>query len=164
MKVSKKMIALWVGCALASFVVTLAGPPASKSRDKSAEVLGISAQEWTHATATDASFAADSKMLTDDLEKNRAHLADLLNNPATTDDTILGQVERVINARNQLERRAAQHLLAVRRQLTAEQQKKLMGLASESVRKGGFRWRGGRGATSAPTTQENRTNTKHNGH
>ncbi len=76
------------------------------------------------------------------VESTRSRLAELLGDPGATDESILSQVEQVIASQDQLERRVAQHLVKIRHQLSADQQKQLMGLASESVRQRGNRWRG----------------------
>jgi hypothetical protein len=133
--------------AAVAFVATLA----AKSRGPSTSSLNMSEREWNRATACDPAFRDEARTLAQTLDDERAALADLLDQPGATDEQVRAQVERVIVAHNALERRAAEHLLKVREQLSPSQQKQLMGLVSETVRHAGPRWRGGRGE--APATQ-----------
>lgn len=139
-------------CAIASFIVTMAAPPTRKSQPPAD--LAISEQDWSRACAMDPSFPDESRRMKESVEAAREKLAELLDDTTASDEAILSQVETVILLHDQLERRVTQHLLKIRHQLTSDQQRKLMGLASESVRQGGHRWRGGRGSTTAPATQE----------
>ena len=139
--------ALCLTTAAVAFVATLA----AKSGGPTTSSLNISAREWRRATACDPAFQDEAQTLAQTLDDERAALADLLDQPAATDAQVRAQVERVIVAHNALERRAAEHLLKVREQLSPGQQKQLMGLVSETVRHAGPRWRGGRGET--PATQ-----------
>ena len=144
-------------CAVAagiSFLATLAAAPKDPATTQASPTLNISTQDWSRARALDPTFPSESAAMSDALAKDRAQLADLLDNSTASDEAILAQVEKVIASHDQMERRAAQHLLKIRHQLSADQQKQLMGLASETVRQGGMRWRGGRGPSTAPSTQE----------
>lgn len=71
--------------------------------------------------------AVDDATPTSDAAANEA--------PPATDQDILDQVERVIAAQDTLERRVAQHIVAVRGHLTPDQQKRLLGLCAKQVRK-----------------------------
>ncbi len=154
MKKTAFIVTLCGMCAIASFLVTLAAQPERKTKSSPAAELAIPARDWSRACATDPGFTEESKTLRASADTARTRLAELLDNPEATDESILAQVEQVIASHDQLERRVAQHLMMIRHQLSPEQQKQLMGLASESVRQGGYRWRGGRGPSSAPGTQE----------
>lgn len=147
------LAALCVAAAAVSFVATLAArlprPPATDPVD----TLPISSRDWQRATACDPGFPREARELSATLDRERAALADLLEDAASQDDQIRGQIERVIAAHNALERRVAEHVLKVRGQLTPEQQKQLMGLVSDTVRQAGPRWRGGRGEGSSAATQ-----------
>lgn len=144
-----------VVCAVGAFLATYAVQPATSNKPSTAPAgLSIPSNDWSRACAMDPGFPEESKKLNDAVASDRAKLAELLDNPSANEEAILAQVEKVIATHDQLERRVAQHLLKIRSQLSPEQQKQLMGLASESVRQGGYRWRGGRGPTTAPTTQE----------
>ena len=143
-------VGLCIASATIAFVATLVAAPDPISLDRSE--LGISSEDWSRVQSSDPTFKSESRDLAARLDRQRTELADLLDNPATTDAAILEQVDAVIATHDQLERRIAQHLVEIRHQLTADQQKRLMGIASANVRHGGYRWRGGRSpeATSVP--------------
>lgn len=144
-----------IACAIGSFLATYAAQPAAKQLQTNPPAeLSIPSQDWSRACATDPNFPQESKALAESVSSARVKLAELLEDSKASDEAILAQVEQIIAIHDQFERRVAQHLLKIRQQLSADQQKQLMGLASESVRQGGYRWRGGRGPSTAPTTQE----------
>lgn len=151
---TRTIIALCLVSAGISFIITLAAGPRQDARGPQLSTLNLSEQDWSRIRAFDPTFADESGTLTQALAADRATLADLLEDPASRDEAILAQVEKVIVSHDQLERRVTQHLLKIRQHLTASQQKQLMGLASESVRQGGYRWRGGRASSETPTTGE----------
>ena len=106
--------------------------------------LGLSPQQAASVRDIEASFTTDRTPLEAKLAAERERLATLLENPATTDEEILRQVENVIAAHDVLERRVAAHLVAMRPHLTADQQKRLFERFASSVREGGgWRWRHG---------------------
>lgn len=70
------------------------------------------------------------------LDQARTELAALFEDDAAPDDALRQQIEVVIEKHNALERRVAEHLIAVRRQLTSEDQKKLCSLCAKRVRGG----------------------------
>ena len=119
-----------------------------------AEWLDLSDRETESLDERDPGFAQDATELSDALYEARRALADLLEDPATPDDTIRQQVEKIIKAHSALERRATEHLLAIRDHLTPDQQKRLLGFCASFIREGAGRgprhrqrrrFRGGRG-------------------
>lgn len=144
---NKRTILIVIGCFIAaglSFVATvMAQNRAGENR------LAIPAKDWSRATALDQSFPEESRKLTETLAAERNRFADLLDDANVSDQALLDQMEKVLAAQGALERRVAQHLIKIRHQLTPAQQKQVMGLASEKVRRGG--WHGGRGQTTMPS-------------
>lgn len=109
----------------------------------------------------DRTFSTDLQQLRHDLSARRADLAAALEKPESSDELIRDKVEEAIAARNAIERRTAQYLLNIRHHLSAEQQKQLLGLAAEEVRRGaggggrgaggGWRWRHGQPTRATPS-------------
>ncbi len=106
--------------------------------------LGLTPQQAADVRDIEATFAADRTPLEAKLATERERLATMLENPATSSDEILQQVEKVIAAHDGLERRVAAHLVAMRPHLTAAQHKRLFDRFASGVREGGgWRWRHG---------------------
>lgn len=145
------MIAL--SCAVGSYLATYAVQQQARTDEAGGSIAAAqSVTEWLRLTpqqaadvgGTETAFAADRVMLEAKLGSERERLATLLEDPATSDDDILQQVENVIAAHNALERRVAAHLMAMRPHLTAAQQKRLFDRFASGVREGGgWRWRYG---------------------
>jgi len=104
--------------------------------------LGLTEEQRTRISQQDPTFWREVIDLRNSLATERDRLAKLLEDPKSTDQQITDQVERVITLGNQLERRVMKHLLAVRGQLTPEQQQKLLSLCASGVRQG-MGWHGG---------------------
>jgi Spy/CpxP family protein refolding chaperone len=64
----------------------------------------------------------------------RQQLARLLDAPASSDEQVTAQVERVIEANHALIKRVVAHILAVREHLSPQQQQQLMRLCSNIIR------------------------------
>jgi Spy/CpxP family protein refolding chaperone len=176
MKILKPLlvVALLVACGLASFLVTLHASPKTPQGDgphvpqrrgrqhAMAVWLELDDAQAEAVQMADATFHSDSARLAETLTEERAKLAAALEDAAASDQAILDQVERVIAAGNALERRVARHVVAIRPSLTPGQQRKLMGLCAQNVRrcgsqgggrgKGGGRGRGDSSANAAPQT------------
>ncbi|MCK4660576.1 MAG: periplasmic heavy metal sensor [Phycisphaerae bacterium] len=103
--------------------------------------LGLDAEQAKLIQAHDPQFAGDMRVFREKLEEARSMLAVAFENESATDDEIRTCVEVVIEAHNQLERRVAEYLIAVRDHLTPEQRKQLCGLCARKVRECGRRWR-----------------------
>ncbi len=143
-----------IACAAGSYLATYAlrqqgrtnsaGGSATAVAQSVAGWLELTPQQATSVRDIEASFATDRAPLEAKLAAAREQLAELLENPATTNEEILQQVENVIAAHDVLERRVAAHLVAMRPHLTADQQKRLFERFASSVREGGgWRWRHG---------------------
>lgn len=145
------MIAL--ACAAGSYLATYAVQQQGRTDSASGSTataqgvtdwLGLTPQQASGVHDIEAAFAADRVPLEAKLAAERERLATILENPTSTDDEIRQQVESVIAAHDELERRVATHLLAMRPRLTAAQQKRLFDRFASGVREsGGWRWRYG---------------------
>lgn len=122
-----------------------------KGRGPVSRWLDLTAEQAAAVTAADPTFDEESRRLRDALAAAREKLAALLEQPSTPDEGLSQQIERVIGAHNTLERRVARHVLAIRKHLTAGQQKQLLGLCAAGVRRAAGRgWRRGRGGAAGP--------------
>jgi len=153
--------ALALGAGVGSFLATRAVQPAvaepqqeSEAADAQAPGRGRSLARWLELSRerqqaveqADPDFPAQSAELLQTLGNERAKLAALLENLDTPDESILEQVERVIEAHDKLERRIARHVLAIRPHLTLAQQRELMSVCAGCVRQAiGWRMCQGRG-------------------
>jgi Spy/CpxP family protein refolding chaperone len=126
-----------VAVALASFSATLVfggNAPAQPAPEPMTQLLDLSPSQADAIKTNHPHFAKEAAALSANLRKEKAALAAMLDNPATPDDRILSQVDRVNAAHAALENRVAKHVLAIRKHLTPAQQKRLMGLCAQSVR------------------------------
>jgi hypothetical protein len=80
----------------------------------------------------DSGFETDSIRLRDILLAERTKLLVLFEDPQSTDEELLQQIDKLILAHGQIERRIAEHVLVLRPYLTVEQQKWLIGLCRRS--------------------------------
>ncbi len=104
--------------------------------------LQVSPQSAERLVEIAAPFGEARAKLESVLYTERGKLADLFDSDVATDDEILQQVERVIEADNALERRVAQQLVALRPYLTGDQRARLFKRCAQGVREaGGCRWR-----------------------
>jgi len=134
------------GTFFATLVSGQGGHELEDSRQPLGRWLDLSAQQAADVAAADPTFDGESDDLAAELHTQREQLAKLLEDPTSTDEAIMAQVEKTINAHDALERRVAKHVLAIREKLTPEQQKRLMGLAASGVREAGrYGYRGGQG-------------------
>ena len=134
--------AVAIAVAAAGFV--LSSRTTAADGDPLAQWLELDRGSASSLRQADPTFEADAARLRQTLETQRDQLASVMGDPQSSDAAILGQVERVIEAHNALERRVARHVVAVRSILTPQQQRQLMDLCAESVRQGGQqRWRHG---------------------
>ena len=79
----------------------------------------------------DPGFKVESTELTEAVFKEHKQLALLLDNLTTNDNEIWQQLETLLEARAQRERRISQHVLLIRPLLSTEQQKVLVGLCAQ---------------------------------
>lgn len=89
-------------------------------------------------------FADESDELTKALAEQQQALASTLDDPCSTNEAILGEVENVIYVHERLMKRVGRHVVELRSKLPATQQDYLMELCAEVVR-GSMRGLGGQG-------------------
>ncbi len=150
------IIAVFGICMFGSFIATYAwqaepARPAAPARPaKPAEVLGgwlrLMPEQLERVASVDPAFAEESARMEAELASEREALATMFEDADTTDEALLRQVETVITVHDQLERRVAAHLLALRPHLTDAQRSKLFQTCAKGIREsGGWRWRHGHG-------------------
>ncbi|NOR26129.1 MAG: periplasmic heavy metal sensor [Desulforhopalus sp.] len=83
----------------------------------------------------DPEFDAKSTEFAQTASKEHEQLASLLNTPSASDEVIFQQLEKLLEARAQLERLNSQHVLLIRSHLSPEQQKNLVGLSANCGRR-----------------------------
>jgi hypothetical protein len=93
-----------------------------------AQSLRLTDEQIRIGQEQDPQFEADSANRRATLLSERAKLLAVFENPTTTNDDLLGQLDKLILAHSQIERRVAAHVLVLRPHLTADQQKWLIGL------------------------------------
>lgn len=128
-----------VGAYAASVRTRPAAEPANPSDSATQALmdwLQVPTDQRAEIQQHDPAFAQDLKTLRQTLADRRADLAAALDDPTTPDPAIRAKLEALIAADANLERRAADYLLAVRHRLSPEQKKRLFGLCAEGVRQG----------------------------
>ncbi|HUU91662.1 MAG TPA: periplasmic heavy metal sensor [Phycisphaerae bacterium] len=127
-----------VAVGISAFIATVysGGAPSAGPRCPLGDWLRLPTDQCKTVCDADPGFRGEAGDLADRKSQERLTLAALLEDPATPGDQILDQVERVIAANAALERRVAQHLLAIRSHLTPDQQGRLLRFCAESVRRG----------------------------
>ncbi len=93
-----------------------------------AQSLRLTDEQIRIGQEQDPGFETDSASLRDTLLSERTKLLGIFENPATTNDDLLAQLDKLILTHSQIERRVASHVLVLRPHLTADQQKWLIGL------------------------------------
>jgi len=83
----------------------------------------------------DPEFETESTELAKTVSEEHEQLALLLETPSENDNVILQQLEKLLEARAQLERLTSQHVLLIRSHLSPEQQKILVGLSANCGRR-----------------------------
>ena len=101
-------------------------------RDRLARRLRLDERQVSILRDKDSDFETDSIRLRDILLAERTKLLVLFEDPKSTDEKLLQQIDRLILAHSQIERRIAEHVLVLRPYLTVEQQKWLIGLCRRS--------------------------------
>ena len=142
---------------LTSFMVTLSNGETESARNRPPldRWLDLSPTQAASIQSSHPNFPKDAAALSADLQGEREKLATMLDDGSAPDDRIIAQVERVSKAHAALERRVAQHILAIRKHLTAAQQKRLMGLCARGVRNvGGSHPKPAHGSTGPATRQQ----------
>jgi len=93
-----------------------------------AQCLSLTEEQMLIAQEQDPDFEVEAAKLRDILLTEMAELLDVFEDPQSTNDELLQQVDKLIMAHSQIERRIASHVLVLRSHLTVEQQKWLIGL------------------------------------
>ena len=101
-------------------------------RDRLARRMRLDEEQVSILWDKDSEFEADSVLLRDVLLAERTKLLALFEDPKSTDEELLQQIDKLILAHSQIERRIAEHVLVLRPYLTVEQQKWLIGLCRRS--------------------------------
>lgn len=109
-------------------------PPTDRELPPLARWLGVDAETATVIHAQDPAFTQDVAALRHELDTARAELAELFETADASDGQIREAVDASIAAHNKLERRVSEYLIAVRKHLTPDQQKKLFGLCANEIR------------------------------
>ena len=105
-----------------------------QTRPPMSHLLELSTEQERVINEADPSFPVDAGALAARLDAEQENLATLLENPDSERETTMTQVETMMIAHNNLERRVAEHVLEVREHLTPTQRKRLMGLMAQRVR------------------------------
>ena len=122
----------------AAFVATVAtsAGPAEDPRCPLGEWLRLPTSQCKNVCNADPTFRQEAGDLRRQVHTERLALAALLEDPETPGQAILDQVDRVAEVHAALERRVAQHIIAIRPLLTPEQQQRLLHFCAEGVRAG----------------------------
>lgn len=141
------VLTLCVAAGLGSFYATVAQPPRATSPGTSplCRWLDLTEEQSRLVREADPTFSTEAGAMSETLSGQRRRLADFLEESSSSDAQILAQVERVISAHDDLERRVARHLLAIRPHLSIDQQKLLLGLCARRIRQGCRRFQRGVG-------------------
>ncbi len=115
-------------------VGTTPKPSTGASLPPLARRLGVDAETAAIIHAQDPAFTEDVTALRKKLDAARERLAELFETINASDEQIREAVDASINAHNELERRVSEYLIAVRKHLTPDQQKKLFGLCATEIR------------------------------
>jgi len=137
------LIVVVIICGGISFVGTrLTAIDAQKTgRNASVSWLGEAAPS---VVKLEEKFSHEVDELIENLLQEQRKLARVIEDPCTSDESILAQVENVIAVHEPLLRRVGAHVATLRSKLPAEQQERLMQLCAEVLR-GPMRQGGGRG-------------------
>jgi len=101
-------------------------------RDRLARRLGLDQEQVKLLEEKDPDFETNSMSLRYALITEREKLLSIFENPNSSDDELLQQIENFISTYSSIERRIAEHVLVLRPYLTVEQQKWLIGLCQRT--------------------------------
>jgi hypothetical protein len=100
----------------------------SRFRDRLANRLKLTFEQVMLLQENDPNFESESVSLYETLMEERDKLLSVFENPESSDDEMLNQIENLVSTHSRIERRIAEHVLILRPYLTVEQQKWLIGL------------------------------------
>jgi len=151
---NRRILLLAVLLFAGSFAATMV--TRSQTTEPAPPAPGTTLTQWLHlddeqaaeVDTHDPEFADDVRKLRETLADQRSRLITLFENVETPDEDLRQQIEAVIEAHNQVERRVAGYLITVRHHLTPAQQQRLFSLCADNVRYcwREQRWRSGQGA------------------
>jgi hypothetical protein len=99
-----------------------------RQRGRLAQRLNLTDEQIQITGEQDPNFESDLVQLRNTLLTERAKLLQVFEDTQTDNEQLLGQIDKMISAHSQIERRVARHLLVLRQHLNTEQQKWLIGL------------------------------------
>jgi hypothetical protein len=99
-----------------------------RQRGRLAQRLNLTDEQIQITREQDPNFESDLIQLRNILLTERAKLVQVFEDAQTDNEQLLEQIDKMISAHSQIERRIARHLLVLRQHLNAEQQKWLIGL------------------------------------
>jgi Spy/CpxP family protein refolding chaperone len=99
-----------------------------RQRGRLAQRLNLTDEQIQITQEQDPNFESDLIQLRDNLLTEQAKLVQVFEDAQTDNEQLLEQIDKMISAHSQIERRIARHLLVLRQHLSAEQQKWLIGL------------------------------------
>jgi hypothetical protein len=94
--------------------------------------LGLTDEQIFVIQEKDPDFEADLIQMRNSLLTERAELLNAFEVARTSNEELLNQIDSLVSAHSQIERRIARHLILLRPHLNAEQQKWLIGLCRHS--------------------------------
>lgn len=101
-------------------------------KERLANRLGLTQEQVTKLLEKDPDFEVDSVALQETLNAEKTKLLSVFENPQSSDEELLQQIDNLISTHSNIERRIAEHALIMRPYLTVEQQKWLIGLCRHS--------------------------------
>ena len=103
-----------------------------RQRGRLARRLGLTGEQMLIIQEKDPDFEADLIRMRNTLMTEREELLNAFEDARTSNQELLEQINALVLAHSQIERRIARHLLILRPHLNAEQQKWLIGLCRHS--------------------------------
>ncbi|MBN1973054.1 MAG: hypothetical protein JW787_05410 [Sedimentisphaerales bacterium] len=94
--------------------------------------LRLTPEQVTQIQQADPNFATESNLLYENLANELQNLLSVFENPQSSDEELLEQIDNLISSHSKVERKIAEHVLVLRSYLTIEQQKWLIGLCRRS--------------------------------
>ena len=101
-------------------------------RGRLARRLGLTDEQMLIIQEKDPDFETDLTQMRNTLMTERAELLNAFEGAQTSNEELLIQIDKLVSAHSQIERRIARHLLVLRPHLNADQQKWLIGLCRHS--------------------------------
>ena len=100
--------------------------------DRLTNRLRLTSEQVILLQENDPNFESESINLYNELMAERQKLLSVFENPQSSDEELLEQIDSLISTHSRIERRIAEHVLILRPYLTVEQQRWLIGLCRRS--------------------------------